>query len=342
MSQQVTVYRWDDPGAPQIPNGKPSELINILTKCLVDGYGAKAPLGWTKTFDEPATQSVVFRNNPAAGGSGGYVKLYSNTAADANNTPMRLTYGQTVTDINTFFGQGNIQAIPLGSSGTRWVIIGTSIGFYLTIDQPELTLKMTGPTYSNGKSVAAYIGDFYSSVPSDAGRFIAFSSFWNANFSSATYEDCLYYLKIAGDSTNRSPFKIYDADGGNSFTNYCLNLLFSANTGGTNASVFQIEPASVEILMPVFVWRTSTDIMSTAVDRLSVPVRDSTLSPTIRGVLPGYGYSLKVGYQNIFWPFTKSINNQNHWLMRSETLGGYSGAGAFINMEQWYDPFGNI
>lgn len=339
MSQAVTVYRWDDAGAPQLTNGKPSELIDILNKCLVTGYGSKSPLGWTMPFYEPATQSVVFRNNPAVGGSGGYVKLYSNTAADANNTPMRLTYAQTVSDINTFFGQGNVQSVWLGTNMTRWVIIGTAIGFYLTIDQSTPTLKMTGPS---NFGTAAYIGDFYSSIPSDAGRFIAFSSFWNATFSSSASEDSLYYMRAANDSLVRTPFKIYDADGFNGSRDYTLNILYPGNTGGITNSVVLSEPTSNEILMPAFFWITNMAITSTAVDRLNVSVRDSTLSPTIRGTLPGYGYSLKVGYQNTTWPFTKSINGNLHWLLRSFIQGGYTSAGAFINMEQWNDPFGNI
>ena len=51
MASPVTIYRWDDVGAPQIVDGKPSEYMNMLKKCLVEGYGSKASLGWTVVDD---------------------------------------------------------------------------------------------------------------------------------------------------------------------------------------------------------------------------------------------------------------------------------------------------
>jgi|GEM_PF-837127 len=339
MPQAVTVYRWDDAGAPQIPNGKPSQILDVLTKCLVDGYGSKAPLGWTRPYYDAGVQAAVFRNNVAAGGSGGFAKFYSNTAADANNTVMRVTHAASMTGISDFFRQGNTQAFTATSGLTRWVLIGTSIGFYLTIDTNLSTLKMTGPgTYG----VAMYVGDFYSAVPSDTSRFITMASFWNGAFSAPASEDSLYYMRATGDSAIRTPLKIYDADNFDAFSNYCLWLPFWGNTGGINNIVWQSEPTSPEVLMPAFVWLSSQNILSITTDRLGQIVRDSTVSPLLRGVLPGYGYSLKVGYGNTLWPFSKTISSQQHWLMRSYTAGGYTSAGAFINMEQWNDPFGNV
>lgn len=339
MSQAVTVYRWDDPGAPQMPNGKPSEIINVLTKCIVDGYGSKLPLGWTMPFYEPVTQSVVFRNNPAAGGSGGYVKFYSNDASDNNNAVMRLTHAASMTDINSLFRQGNTQAFAATSSLTRWVIIGTSIGFYFTIDNSLSSLKMTGPTTFG---VAMYIGDYYSAIPSDSSRFIAFASAMNGNFSAAGNTDTLYYIRTSDDLTTKAPLKIYDADNFDAFSNYGIWLPFWSNTAGVNNATSQSQPSSIDMLMPAFVWLSNQGILSATVDRLNQLIRDSTVSPLARGVLPGYGYSLKVGYSQTTWPFTKTISGKQHWLMRSFINGGFSSAGAFINMEEWNDPFGNI
>lgn len=338
MPQAVTVYRWDDPGAPQMPNGKPSQIIDVLTKCLVEGYGDKAPLGWTKPFYDASTQSVVFRNNLAAGGSGGYAKFYSNTVADGNNAVMRLTHSVSMTDINSFFRQGNIQAFVASSGLTRWVLIGTAIGFYFTIDSNSPNLKMTRSPFG----VAMYVGDFYSAVAADTGRFIAMASFWNPSFSASSNEDSLYYLRTSGDSTLRTPLKLYDADNFDSFSSYCLNLLFWSNTAGVNNAVSESPPSSVEMLMPIFIWQSNQGILSNTADRLGTLIRDSNISPLVRGVLPGYGYSLKVGYGNTTWPFVKTISGQLNWLMRSVISGGTSSAGAFINMEVWNDPFGNI
>lgn len=48
----VRVYRWDDVGAPAHPNNDKGTLAALLRACLVTGYGAKAPAGWTEPFPE--------------------------------------------------------------------------------------------------------------------------------------------------------------------------------------------------------------------------------------------------------------------------------------------------
>ena len=47
-----TIYRWDDVGAPAGLGGIANDmtLINVLDACLVNGYGSKAPAGWSKPF----------------------------------------------------------------------------------------------------------------------------------------------------------------------------------------------------------------------------------------------------------------------------------------------------
>ena len=77
MPQAVTTYRWDDAGAPQLTGRTPAEIIDVIYKCAVTGYGEKSPLGWTRPFYDAANQAAAFRNNVAAGGSGGYVKISS-------------------------------------------------------------------------------------------------------------------------------------------------------------------------------------------------------------------------------------------------------------------------
>lgn len=80
MGLPVTVYRWDDAGAPQLSKGiKPSELINVLKKCLVDGYGSKQGAGWSVPFMDLASNQIVFRNSTLQG-SGSFVKFWPRSA----------------------------------------------------------------------------------------------------------------------------------------------------------------------------------------------------------------------------------------------------------------------
>lgn len=54
----VRVYRSTDQGAPTL-NGTAGSLINVLSACLVDGYGGKQPAGWSKPYSGSGV--AVFR-----------------------------------------------------------------------------------------------------------------------------------------------------------------------------------------------------------------------------------------------------------------------------------------
>jgi hypothetical protein len=52
------IYRSSDGSAPVL-TGTAGDLVNLLDKCLVAGYGSKAAAGWTKPYT--ATNAAVFR-----------------------------------------------------------------------------------------------------------------------------------------------------------------------------------------------------------------------------------------------------------------------------------------
>lgn len=56
---QLSVYRWDDPGAPQMSSTKGAAL-NILKKCLIDGYGDKTPAGWLLESISADNNNMIF------------------------------------------------------------------------------------------------------------------------------------------------------------------------------------------------------------------------------------------------------------------------------------------
>lgn len=341
MSQPVTVYRWDDAGAPQIPNGKPSEIIDVLTKCLVDGYGAKAPLGWTRPYYDAAVQAAVFRNNVAGGGSGGYAKFYSNDASDSNNAVMRVTHAVSMTGLNDFFRQGYTQAFS-AAVGTgvnkmdKWVLIGTAIGFYFFISRN--TLPMNSSTSYNA---TMYVGDFYSCIAGDTSKFISIVTHLISDFADGSQAS--YTLDGLGSTggTTTACLKIYHADNFEGFNSYSLRPIGIEAGLTTTSADFNAIPATEHLLLPVLIWYTNGAINSTTKDRLNVLINDSVISPLVRGVLPGINYSLKMGYRGASWPQTKTIGGVNHWVMRS-TTGSGSACSGFINTEVWNDPFGYV
>lgn len=336
MSQTVTVYRWDDAGAPQIPNGKPSEILDVLTKCLVDGYGAKAPLGWTRPYYDAAVQAAVFRNNVASGGSGGYAKFYSNDASDSNNAIMRVTHAVSMTGLNDFFRQGYTQAFQsTGGVSTvkmdKWVLIGTAIGFYFIINRN--TAIMADSSYN----AAMYVGDFYSCIASDTSKFITISSPLVSDSTSVSSNDTLNVFAANVTAAN-APLKIYHADNFEGFNNYALAPF--VGSGGTS-SLYTLEITTEHILMPWFIRMTGQNYnTTTTLDRLGVLINNSVVSPLFRGVLPGVGSSLKAGYSGNSWPVIRPINGINYWLMKATAAS--TGCNAWINTEVWNDPFGYV
>ena len=71
-----TVYRWDDPGAPDLsalhPSNNERDLMyfhTVLKACLVTGYGAKAAAGWTMPHEEttPTGNRFVLTNAASSG-----------------------------------------------------------------------------------------------------------------------------------------------------------------------------------------------------------------------------------------------------------------------------------
>lgn len=59
MAQAVTVYRWDDPGAPQLTQTHGS-AVDVLKKCLIDGYGTKSAAGWVLEDISADNNNMIF------------------------------------------------------------------------------------------------------------------------------------------------------------------------------------------------------------------------------------------------------------------------------------------
>jgi len=133
------LYTSADAGAPQIDVSVKGSVLNILKQCLVNGYGTKAPLGWTILFDDPLNNCAVFRNNPYAG-SGCCLRVYDNAV---NN--FKYQYGlrmfSSMDSVDTGINPIPLDAMSLnyaafmGSApySRRWYLIGDSRGFYFCV-----------------------------------------------------------------------------------------------------------------------------------------------------------------------------------------------------------------
>jgi len=153
------LYTSKDANAPVL-NGTSGSLINVLTKCLVDGYGAKQPAGWTKEFENAEKTIAAFRNN-ALSGTGMFLRLDEKTAA-ANNVYVQC-YEMMVNDTEGF---GPFLNTPLsikksGSIGTSlrgWAIAATDKFFYLMIWYDVADPLVVSPTVQGSLSL---FGDYH-------------------------------------------------------------------------------------------------------------------------------------------------------------------------------------
>ena len=159
----ITVYRSDDASAP-ILSGTAGHLINVLTGCLVTGYGSQPAAGWTKPYT--GTNLAVFL--PPAGNQF-YLRV-----DDSNATYPVFRGYRAMTAVSAGTGlfpttvqlSGGIRSVkaPASSSTVRpWIVIASPRSFYLWI-------------FWNGTDIGAvntsvdmfFFGDIVSYLPGDA------------------------------------------------------------------------------------------------------------------------------------------------------------------------------
>ncbi|WP_027671306.1 hypothetical protein [Rheinheimera baltica] len=324
MTQPVTVYRWDDPGAPQIGNGRASDIIDIWQKCLVDGYGTQLPLGWTRPFYDAVNQRAVYRNIVADGGSGGYAILYSNTANDAEYNLMRLTHAKSMVDIDTPIGQGAIKAFQVQSATgnrqfTKWVLIGTSIGFFFIITRNNM--PMGGSADYNP---SMYVGDLFSSTPNDAGRFITDTGQSGpADTTGVGFLSTLDYLSTNGSVGGA---KIWGSDNSNVSASYNFYSLgyYQASTNRNSS------PVTPQMLGPCYYAKSQLGTGFGVYDAAYDPV-----SPGFRGFMPGLHHCINHYSFELTWPQIITHAGNDFWMMRSVQ----GSPAVLLQLGAWHDPF---
>lgn len=170
----VRIYHNTDAGAPQL-TGAAGSYIAILDAVLVNGYGSKPGLGWTKEFT--GTNIAVYRNNTSIPESTGmYLRI-----DDSNVNHATVRCYKTMSDINTgtdvipnpnYESQSNIIWFKhySGVPGTprQWYVIGD-----------ERTVYGFNCTSTNSTPLTLYshmwgFGDYISYVPSNQWNYMLF------------------------------------------------------------------------------------------------------------------------------------------------------------------------
>lgn len=330
MGIPVTVFRNSDAGAPQIPNGKPSEVINVLKKCLEEGYGSKPPIGWTLEFEDAATFKAVFRNNLAAGGSGGAFQIYSSDGTDANNKALWFRSAQSITALDTFIKPSYRHCIAAPNGWTDWLLVGNGTAFWLFIGFPSSNMGGNNVCYEN----AMFAGDFESTTPSDNSRFIALADPYQSGDTSLTYASSwsvVFQRIFRSASIGNSNYSIllYGTDGDAGEMKYSLALMYSYVT----TSPFTPASHIAGLFNRVMVWGTS--LSSNNYGQIcpdGTPQLFSDKWPGTRGFLPGLVVEMvprHTGSES--YPLIESVDGQQCQALRQ----GHYAICAWLKLEQW-------
>lgn len=135
MSLAPKEFFSNDVGAPQL-TGTAGSLIAVLDAVLVNGYGSRSPLGWTKPFS--GTNLAAYRNNPSFG-SGYYLRF-----SDTNAQVTAVRGYEAMTDVNTGTGMFPLAAqqaadtfigksVAASATVRPWAVFGNARCFYLFI-----------------------------------------------------------------------------------------------------------------------------------------------------------------------------------------------------------------
>lgn len=321
MAQPVTVYRWDDVGAPQVIDGKPSEYMNVFKKCLVEGYGSKAPVGWT-VEDESLPEETPFlaiKNDELKGGSGGAM-----TFKAQNDNAITVITCQSALDYISKTEQSRVGAyftIGAGSTGVhsanKWIIIASATAFYF-LALPEYTMNRNYfGTYAH---IMFFAGDIKSFYGADPARFVSLSgsinsnSFaWNGglnNIISDNYSSICGYMYALDASANKASGYIVSS--------------FGIHAVGQNS--IQDSTPEIRVLSPTLLCSGSYNLSAAGSN-----INSETL-PFARGEIPGLFISQEYGYRIEKMPFIKLIDGVSHFSIPRSNNGGTC---AWINLEEW-------
>lgn len=314
-----TVYRFDDPGAPQITTGAPSEYMNVIKKCLVDGYGDKLPLGWS-VMDEDTSSSPFLAVKNGAAGTGGVFMI---DASENNyNSTFTVQCAIDYVDRNTFARVSRKTAQRNGSSSSshicsNWILIGTERCYYFICTSPSISSR----SYFNGSTaqLAWFAGDIDSFINNDPASFTLLIGREDINHDDDN--NMLYHLTYA---TADDALIMLSVDGSDISQAHSLNSIFGHAFSQNDASLRTATP-TINILTDIY-------ILSSAAVYTSFYTPDDPNFPRLRGKLPGLRITDSVGYMEEAFPFFKTINNLNHLKIPSTT--GYNNM-LWLDLESW-------
>ena len=155
----VTYYSWDDAGAPQFTQGGQykNNFIEVLDAILINGYGNKSGLGWTKVMSSkiPNSDRTVYKNK-SANKDDMFLLAQSNPSESKG---FMLQIADVVTSPELYSGYSQVASCYQSHDLKRWHAVGDERTF-IFINYSSFTDGISSGYWSSYSPVVLYIGDF--------------------------------------------------------------------------------------------------------------------------------------------------------------------------------------
>ena len=218
MARTPTVYRWDDPGAPDLsalhPTNNERDLMyfhTVLKACLVTGYGAKAAAGWTMPHEETTPDgkgnrfvltnaansgSLLYEGGSFSGGSSDYSSdtLWAcGLVSDIDNPVNAWSWNVRYADRNSQ-GNGDVfhkTGVAYRRGSDAWVVVANENTCIVICGRAAYDFNSSRASgVSNGYSGLFGFGVVHNSfcgvLTPDFGNFCVFGGV-NADYNDSTY-----------------------------------------------------------------------------------------------------------------------------------------------------------
>jgi len=170
----ATFYKWDDSGAPgrNLSGNIQNRMLQILRACLVDGYGSKAPAGWSMVHQHDngfsmtnGPQSGIFNFVSGLTGMRAYdVHVY--LAETAGDTSQAIIGGTNVKSGLYTVGQTDPGTRHAFSPYDITTIYLSSLVWHMVADEKSFALNMVASNVASNDwgTYSLYIGETLNDV----------------------------------------------------------------------------------------------------------------------------------------------------------------------------------
>ena len=171
----TTLYRSTDPSAPVLTYAA-GAMDALLKACLVDGYGAKAAAGWTRTVLDAATYKYAYSQGQQAGESKNHIAL---TDPESYQSQVVACSSFTVSASPVLTNQFCSYNLPNVSVMLKidQTAVGSVAEWFMVANRRRFILFVKRENWKGYGWSATMAGDIDSIYPNDKGSFSLFGRY---------------------------------------------------------------------------------------------------------------------------------------------------------------------